>query len=113
MLEELGSTVLAAENGAKAVGLVEGGATADLLLTDVMMPVVSGLELADRIRELRPEIKVLFASGYEDNVIVHNGQLDAGVELLSKPFDRDRLAVKIREVLDREMPMGASKARHD
>jgi YesN/AraC family two-component response regulator len=78
-----------------------------------MMPIVSGLELADRIRELRPEIKVLFASGYEDNVIVRNGQLDAGVELLSKPFDRDRLAVKIREVLDREMPMGASKARHD
>jgi signal transduction histidine kinase/CheY-like chemotaxis protein len=104
MLEELGYTVLTAENAAKAIGLVESGAAANLLLTDVVMPVVGGRELAERVRELRPDIRILFTSGFAENAVVYNGQPDSGIELLTKPFDRERLATKIRRVLDREMP---------
>jgi two-component SAPR family response regulator len=60
---------------------------------------VSSRVLADRAQELRPAMKILFTSGYTENTIVHNGRLDAGVQLISKPYGRDQLAQKLRGVL--------------
>lgn len=101
MLEGLGYRVLTASNGTEALTLLENGAKIDLLFTDVVMPgPISGRILAERALAMEPGLKVLFTSGYTENAIVHNGHLDHGVELLSKPFDRERLAAKVRRVLD-------------
>ena len=71
-----------------------------LLLSDVVMPGMSGKELADRLKDLKPDLKVLFISGYTDNAIVHQGILDKEVAFLHKPFAPQGLAKKVREVLD-------------
>ena len=72
----------------------------EVLVTDVVLPgKVRGRELAERITAIRPEVKVLFMSGYTENSIVHHGRLDDGVQLLGKPFKRGQLARKIAEVL--------------
>ena len=71
-----------------------------LLLTDVIMPGMNGRELAQSISEIRPNVKVLYMSGYTENVIGRNGTLDAGVRLLQKPFSLHKLKNKVREVLD-------------
>jgi CheY-like chemotaxis protein len=68
------------------------------------MPGLGGRRLAEQARALAPTLRVLFTSGYTENSIVHNGRLDPGVELLSKPYDRDRLAAKLRRVLDAPTP---------
>ena len=96
----LGYRVLEANNGAAALTLLEGEEQIDLLFTDVIMPgPVSSRALAERARELRPAMKILFTSGYTENTIVHNGRLDPGVQLISKPYGRDALAQKLRSVL--------------
>ncbi len=61
---------------------------------------LNGRKLAERAVEIHPKLKVLFTSGYTENAIVHNGRLDPGTELPSKPYDRERLAAKLRRVLD-------------
>lgn len=104
MLEDLGYGVLTAESGAQALAMMENGAAPDLLFTDVVMPVMGGRQLAERALQIRPSLRVLFTSGYTENAIVHNGRLDTGVELLSKPYDRERLAAKLRRVLDKAKP---------
>jgi PAS domain S-box-containing protein len=71
-----------------------------LLLTDVVMPGMSGVELARRLQERNPDLRVLFASGYTEDTIVHHGVLEAGVSYLPKPFSPDTLAARVREVLD-------------
>ena len=70
-----------------------------LLLTDVVLPGMNGKELSERLQALRPDLKVLFTSGYTADVIAHRGVLDHGVSFLHKPFSPDELAAKVREVL--------------
>ena len=100
-LEKQGYRVIEAADGAVAMQIVvahEG--VIHLLLTDVIMPGMNGRELAQRVSEIRPNVKVLYMSGYTENVIGHNGTLDAGVRLLQKPFNLRDLKDKVREVLD-------------
>lgn len=100
MLGALGYKVLKAEDGESALAVLQSGAQIDLLFTDVIMPgPVSSTEMARQARELQPDMAVLFTSGYAQDVIVHEGRLDAGVELLSKPYRREELAHKLRQVL--------------
>jgi CheY-like chemotaxis protein len=100
MLGALGYKVLKAEDGESALAVLHSGAQIDLLFTDVIMPgPVSSTDMARQARELQPDIAVLFTSGYAQDVIVHEGRLDAGVELLSKPYRREELARKLRHVL--------------
>ena len=99
-LESCGFHVLHAPNGREALELAAGyEGTIDLLVTDVIMPGITGKALADQLTPLRPGIKVLFVSGYSGEVIAHRGVLDAGVAYLPKPFTPAILAAKVREVL--------------
>ncbi|MGP8200344.1 MAG: response regulator [Limisphaerales bacterium] len=102
LLKRLGYTVLAAANGIEALSLKQRHDTGhiDLLFTDVVMPHMSGKELADRVRALFPHTRILFTSAYTENAIVHQGVLEKGVALLQKPFTPSALANKLREVLD-------------
>src|ERR1700693_3945221 len=100
-LENQGYTVVEAADGAAAVQIcVAHQGTIHLLLTDVIMPGMNGRELAQRVSEIRPNIRVLYMSGYTENAIGHNGTLDAGITLLQKPFTLHSLKAKVREVLD-------------
>jgi PAS domain S-box-containing protein len=100
-LEKQGYRVLEAADGAVAMQIaVAHEGMIHLLLTDVIMPGMNGRELAQRISEIRPNAKVLYMSGYTENVIGRNGTLDAGVRLLQKPFTLRDLKSKVREVLD-------------
>jgi CheY-like chemotaxis protein len=100
-LEDLGYTVLVAKDPEKALALAaQHPGEIHLLITDVIMPGMSGRDLAQRLSELRPAIKRLFISGFTADVIAQRGILDDGVNLLSKPFGRDALARKVREVLE-------------
>jgi PAS domain S-box-containing protein len=100
-LRELGYRVLEAHDGPSALRLLERQSEPlQLLLTDVVMPEMSGRVLADKARDHQPDLKVLFTTGYARNAIVHGGRLDAGVELLPKPFSYEALAAKVRELLD-------------
>jgi two-component system, cell cycle sensor histidine kinase and response regulator CckA len=102
LLRRLGYTVFTAANGVEALSLKHERNTGhvDLLFTDVVMPHMSGKELADRVRVLYPHTKILFTSAYTENAIVHQGVLDKGVALLQKPFTPSALAHKVREVLN-------------
>jgi DNA-binding response OmpR family regulator len=73
----------------------------DILVTDVIMPGLNGRDLAERFRALRPASPVLFISGHPETAISHDGVLEIGVEFLQKPFTPDRLARRVREILDR------------
>jgi len=108
-LESLGYTVLEAPDGAAAIQVANAHVgPIHLLLTDVVMPGINGRELAQRISELRPEIKVLYMSGYTENAIGHNGTLDAGITLLQKPFTLPALKAKVREMLQTPLPLEVS-----
>jgi CheY-like chemotaxis protein len=100
ILKELGYVVSQAGDAAEAMQRLEASAF-DLLFTDVIMPGgTNGRQLADAAQRRYPELKVLFTTGYSRDALVHHGRLDAGIQVLSKPFAYDELAAKIRAVLD-------------
>lgn len=99
-LRELGYTVVVAGNGAAALKMIDAGQKVDLLFTDVVMPEMSGRQLADLAVQRLAGLRVLYTTGYTHNAIVHNGILDPGTELLQKPFSLEELAAKVRKVLD-------------
>jgi CheY-like chemotaxis protein len=103
ILRERGYQIYPAPDGKEALKMFEDhpDRKIQLLLTDVVMPGISGREVADRLKLLTPDIKVLFISGYTDNAIVHHGVLDKGVNFVQKPFAPEALVRKVREVLDR------------
>jgi len=97
--------VLKAKDAQDALAIIESGAPIDVLFTDVVMPgPIRSPELARQARERLPNVAILFTSGYTDNAIVHGGRLDAGIELLSKPYSREALARKLRHVLRDRKP---------
>jgi CheY-like chemotaxis protein len=101
VLERKGYTVLAASDGEKALHLSKAHAgDIQLVITDEIMPGMRGHELAEVMRTLRPQIKVLFISGYTDAAAIHEGVLAEGIQFLQKPFTPDALARKVRSVLD-------------
>lgn len=98
-LRELGYTVVQASTPKEALQQIELLPHIDLLFTDIVLPETNGRQLADMVRQKRPDVKVLFTTGYTRNAIVHNGVLDHGVNLLPKPFTIDQLALKLKDVL--------------
>jgi two-component system, cell cycle sensor histidine kinase and response regulator CckA len=105
VLRRLGYNVLEASNGQEALIVAKQTAgTIDILLTDVVMPQIGGKPLSEKLTLERPEIKVLFLSGYTADSIVHHGVLEEGVAFLHKPFTAGDLARKVREVLDTRVP---------
>ena len=102
---QAGYNVLDAKGGEEAIRVCRTyPGPIDLLLTDVVMPEISGKEVAERLVELRTGIRVLFMSGYTDEAIIQHGVLDASVEFLQKPFTWIGLTRKVRDVLNRNPP---------
>lgn len=99
-LSRNGYTVVAASEGEEALGLLAKLPSLDLLITDVVLPGMSGPEIAYKITKQRPDTKVLFTSGYTDRGIVESGILESGIPFLQKPFGPESLALKVREVLE-------------
>jgi PAS domain S-box-containing protein len=109
ILGDLGYRVFGAHDAVSAFGLLEPSNThIDLLLTDVVLPGINGRELARRAQSLRPELKVLYMTGYSRNAVVHQGRLDRGVELIQKPITQRDLASRIRDLLDAARNGGSS-----
>ncbi len=101
MLRAQGYSVLAAANGGEALLLCEQyPGTIDLLITDVIMPQMNGRVLAERLLALRPELRVLYMSGYSNNLIVQHGVLEPGIRFIAKPFNNQDLAAKVQDCLD-------------
>ncbi|KAK0357073.1 hypothetical protein LTR94_002294 [Friedmanniomyces endolithicus] len=99
-LTELGYQVLEADGAVAALQLIDAHPEISLLFTDIVMPDINGRKLADEAQRRRPELKVLYTSGYTRNAVVHNGVIDPGVELIGKPFTIEQLATKVRNVLE-------------
>lgn len=101
ILSELGYRVISAENGPTALAILEDERTIELMFTDVVMPGgLNGRQLADEALLRRPDLKVLFTTGYTRNAIIHDGRLDHGVQLISKPFTSNELGARVRAMLD-------------
>ncbi len=101
MLRASGYTVVAATTPANALKYCTGSSPVDLLITDVVMPEMSGAELRDKIVKIRPDIKVLFISGYAGDVIAHHGVLDQGINFIRKPFSMSDLAKAVQNAMQR------------
>lgn len=99
-LTELGYRVLEADGAAAALRLLDAHPEIALMFTDVVMPEINGAKLTEEARRRRPDLRVLFTTGYTRNAVVHNGILDPGVELIGKPFTIEELAAKVRHVLE-------------
>jgi CheY-like chemotaxis protein len=107
-LRQLGYRTRLAGNGREALAALDDGAGIDLLLTDVILPgALTGKQVADTAQRRRPDLKVLFMSGYTENAIVHHGRLDPGVLLLSKPFRASDLAQMVRRAIAGNQPSDA------
>ena len=101
-LRDLRYTVIHAEGAKDALRMLDTHPEIALLFTDVVMPEVNGRELAEAVHERRPDLPVLFTTGYTRNAIVHNGLVDADVQLLAKPYTLEQLALKVRQAMVRE-----------
>jgi CheY-like chemotaxis protein len=102
-LQKLGYRVISASDGAEALEVAAKADTpVDLLLTDVVMPKIGGKELAARLKETHPRVKVLYMSGYAENAIAHQGVLPQGLNFIEKPYSLSDLARRVREVLNRD-----------
>ena len=100
MLEEGGLTVLQASGGEEALAFARrGDAPIDLLLTDIAMPSMSGLELADRVERERPGVRILFMTGYAEEVVVNEGILGKNRECIGKPFTQEQITKRVRKIL--------------
>ena len=100
MLENGGLTVLQASGGEVALALSRrGDAPIDLLLTDIVMPEMSGVELADRLERERPDLRILFMTGYAEEVVVNKGILGKGRECIGKPFTQEEITKRVRRIL--------------
>lgn len=99
VLRDLGYGALEAEDGPGGLRVLDSPATIDLLVTDVGLPGLNGRQLADRAREIRPNLKVLFITGYAENANFGGGRLDPGMQMITKPFPVDTLATRIREMI--------------
>ncbi|MES2899728.1 MAG: response regulator [Pseudomonadota bacterium] len=105
LLSALGYQVYEAEDATSAVALIEAGTRIDLVFSDVIMPgALSSLELSKVVRAKLPSAQILFTSGYAEGVLAHDGRLDAGVNLLQKPYNADVLSARIRHLLRRRKP---------
>src|SRR6202790_2641668 len=103
LLNDLGYNVLSASNAASALEIIDRGHKIDLLFTDVVMPGgMNGRGLADEATRRRPDLKILFTTGYTRNAIVHQGRLDPGLQMIGKPYTYQELGARIRALLDRE-----------
>ena len=103
VLERAGYRVVEAGSADAALRIIEtshNGATIDLVLTDVVMPGMSGNDMSKQLLAMRPDLPVLYMSGYTDDAIVQHGVLEPGINFIQKPFSPDALALKVREVLD-------------
>ena len=102
MLESGGLTVLQAPGGEEALALARrGGAPIDLLLTDIVMPEMNGVELADRMERERPDMRILFMTGYAEDVVLNEGILGKRRECIGKPFTPGQITKRVREILFR------------
>jgi len=108
-LRGLGQTTIEAADADEALRLVAEGLRFDLLFTDVVLPGATGRMLADELRKARPDLRVLYTSGYTENAIVHHGRLDPNVVLLSKPYTRDALRSALRSAISDDFQSAPSK----
>ncbi len=100
MLEEGGFTVLSASCGEDALSISRRkDVSVDLLLTDIVMPEVSGVELADRLEQERPDMRILFMTGYAEEVVVNEGILGKHRECIGKPFTQEQITKRVRKIL--------------
>jgi hypothetical protein len=100
MLESGGLTVLQASGGEEALALARrGDVPIDLLLTDIVMPGLTGVELADRLERERPDMRILFMTGYAEEVVVNEGILGKHRECIGKPFTRKQITTRVRKIL--------------
>jgi CheY-like chemotaxis protein len=101
VLRDEGYEVISTHEGASGLRLLDANPHVRLLFTDVVLPGgMNGRQLADEALRRRPDLKVLFTTGYTRNAIIHHGRLDADVDLLTKPFTSEALAKKVRQILD-------------
>ncbi len=101
LLDDLGYSVLAARNGVEALAMLKKSARIDILFTDVVLPQgMNGRALSEEAAVLRPDLPVLFTTGYARNAIIHDGRLDPGVQFIAKPYTQEEIAHKLRSVID-------------
>lgn len=100
VLRDLGYRILEAETGPSGLGIVQTPVRIDLLVTDVGLPGFDGRQLADRARFVRPDLKVLFMTGYAENAMFGGSRLDRGMQMITKPFPVETLAARIQEMIE-------------